>query len=102
MLLTLAWQLTPGATELAEQLWHVAATGHGAHAKADADHQPQGSEHRCTGVFHLCGCHATRPFDPPSRLAVAPRPPGRLASLASALDRPLDGVASPIEHPPRA
>lgn len=52
------WMMTPGLTEAAENLWHVARAGHTAHSPdAGSDHAPQGDEHGCSSTFHLCSCH---------------------------------------------
>jgi hypothetical protein len=47
----------PGAGEALENVVHVVAQGHVAHAGGTSDrHQPPGREHGCTGAFHLCHC----------------------------------------------
>ena len=58
----LAWSLAPGVNELAENLWHLAVSGHSAHAIGQGeDHAPEGDEHGCSGTLHLCGCyHSTQ------------------------------------------
>lgn len=61
LILLLTWQLVPGLNEVAENVWHLAREGHGAHALADAEHSPDDEEHGCSGVFHLCPCHASSP-----------------------------------------
>lgn len=58
LVLALVWALVPGLAEATENLWHLAAAGHVAHAAAAGeDHAPRGDEHGCSGSFHLCGCH---------------------------------------------
>lgn len=54
--------MAPGAGELAENVIHFAAHGHSAHAVDDADHEPQGDEHGCSGPFHFCQCHSSVSF----------------------------------------
>lgn len=65
--------MIPGAGEFAENLMHFAAHGHAAHAVDDAEHEPQGDEHGCSGPFHVCQCHSSVSFllvDAPAVLAV--------------------------------
>ena len=71
--LVLAWQVTPGLTEVMENVVHVVSTGHGAHALDDAEHSPEGDEHGCAGTFHVCQCHPTVTFltPVPARVAAA-------------------------------
>jgi len=69
--------LTPGVGEAVENLGHLLARGHLAHAEGAAHHHSEpGDEHGCNGVFHLCSCHSTQRFLQPSptlpRLAAAP------------------------------
>jgi hypothetical protein len=81
----LVWSLTPGLNELAENIWHLAVSGHSAHAiEQGEDHAPEGDEHGCSGTFHLCGCH----HSPPTELAgrpvdSIPAPSARLMGLAT-------------------
>jgi hypothetical protein len=68
LVLGLVWLMTPGLTEAAENLWHVARAGHTAHAQnTGEDHAPEGDEHGCSGTFHLCSCH----HSPPTALALS-------------------------------
>jgi len=54
--------MIPGLAEATENLWHVVRTGHTAHwVDAGSDHVPDGDEHGCSGVFHLCSCHQSPP-----------------------------------------
>lgn len=79
--LLLVFVLTPGAAEIVENVAHLAADGHLAHAVDDDDHAPEGDEHGCSATMHLCACHsapcflladggADLPFPPAARLAV--------------------------------
>jgi hypothetical protein len=59
--------LTPGVGEAVENLGHLLASGHLAHAEeAEHHHEEPGDEHGCNGVFHLCSCHSTLRFLQPS------------------------------------
>ena len=60
--LVLVFVLTPGMAEFAENAAHIVAEGHGAHAFDDAEHEPMGDEHGCSGTFHVCSCHASPTF----------------------------------------
>lgn len=82
--------MTPSAGELAENLVHLLTEGHTAHAVQDSAHEPDSPEHGCTGIFHVCPCHATTSFTPA-------RTAGRLDPLAplAADDGPwTDGLPS--------
>lgn len=102
LVLGLAWSLTPGLTEAAENLWHLASAGHGAHAVgAGVDHAPRGDEHGCSGTFHLCACHhSVTPTMAPAVELQAPRSAGRAATSPPA--PPTDPVRAPLFHPPRS
>lgn len=76
-LLVLIVLLIPGAFEVMENLWHLGATGHVAHAAdAGADHAPEGQEHGCSGTFHFCTCCPTLSFRVPAvvNLSTASQP----------------------------
>lgn len=103
LVLALAALLTPGFVEAAENLWHLAAAGHGAHASdAGPSHRPQDEEHGCTGTFHLCSCHPA----PAWRIASGTRtaesliPAGR--RTAPPAGHRLDGYHTALLQPPRA
>lgn len=102
LVLGLVWGLTPGLTEVTENLWHLAASGHSAHAAEEGpDHAPQDEEHGCTGTFHLCSCHHSQASD---RL---PASLPRLEDPGHAVIRPRTSDApepSPhrLDRPPRA
>lgn len=61
--LFLVLALMPGTFEIMENIVHFVTEGHLAHLTADADHHdPSGSEHGCTPIFHACGCHTSLSF----------------------------------------
>jgi hypothetical protein len=72
--LALAWSLLPGTHELAEQIVHVAQTGHFAHSIPDDPDARPDSEHGCQGPAHLCRCCPTVPLVIPAGV-VSMRPP---------------------------
>jgi len=95
--------LTPGLLEAAENVWHLAATGHSAHAPdRGADHSPAGDEHGCSGAFHLCSCHHSLASDLVPGIGgslSAPLGPGAPdAGISVVLEPYLPG----LERPPRA
>ena len=102
LVLGLVWSLTPGLTEAAENAWHLAAAGHGAHAVAAGDdHAPRGDEHGCSGTYHLCACHhSVTPTLAQAVALQAPRSAGRAGTLLAA-PRP-DPVRAGPYHPPRS
>jgi len=91
----------PGAGEAVENVVHLVAHGHTAHAGGTSDrHQTPGREHGCTGAFHVCHCC-------PSAAAVL-SPVGNLqqvhtAQIAtpSAFAEPVSFTLSTLERPPR-
>lgn len=102
----LVWGLTPGLAVAAENLWHVARTGHTAHdaeaAEPGDDHGPVDSEHGCSGAVHFCFCHHSL-TSPPAWLALdAPIAmlPERAACATGRI--PSDPVLSGLERPPRS
>ena len=52
--------VVPGAQELLEDAVHFLADGHTAHEAGHADEQPG---HCCSGLFHVCPCHANAVAD---------------------------------------
>lgn len=102
LIAVLVWSLTPGLNELAENLWHLAVSGHTAHAiEQGNDHAPEGDEHGCSGTFHLCGCHHSPPTELVRRHhANIPAPSARLAGLATT--PPIEPFLAGLLRPPRA
>jgi hypothetical protein len=99
----LIWGMAPGLAEVTENLGHLLATGHTAHAAGEgADHAPQGDEHGCSGAFHLCSCHPSLT----SHLAhrARQRRPGAVWQRAHHPAAPplLDPALGGVERPPRA
>jgi len=92
----------PGAGEALENVVHVVAQGHTAHAGGTSDgHQPPGREHGCSGAFHLCHCC-------PSASAVLSLV-GNLQQVQTAriaapspFAEPVSFTLSTIERPPRS
>ena len=102
LVLGLVWSLTPGLTEAAENLWHLAAAGHGAHAVAEGDdHAPRGDEHGCSGSYHLCACHHS--VTPTLAQAVSLQAPRSAGGTVTSPDAPPpDPVRAGPFHPPRS
>lgn len=98
----LAWLLTPGLTEVTENLWHLAVAGHTAHSLAAGDdHRPRDDEHGCSGTFHFCACHHS--VTPTLAQATMPRRPGRAEGRPARFrPAPTPDPARPAPyHPPR-
>jgi hypothetical protein len=64
MAIILLYLMTPGSSELTENVLHFVTEGHSAHAINDQHHQPQEPEHGCSGPYHFCHCHAPSSFLP--------------------------------------
>lgn len=58
----MVYAMTPGMSEIVEDVFHLLAEGQAAHESADADHEPQGEEQGCSGTFHICQCHSSVTF----------------------------------------
>jgi hypothetical protein len=58
----LVYLMTPLAGEITENVVHLLAEGHAAHAIEDDAHTPEGPEHGCSGPFHMCSCHSSAAF----------------------------------------
>lgn len=102
LVMVLVWTLTPGLAEVAENVWHLATTGHAAHAvEQGADHEPVGDEHGCTGPFHLCSCHHSQAFDLLPALEALRQGPQRRAVTSATPDLPLDPTLPRLDRPPR-
>lgn len=108
--LALALALFPGAFEALENAIHLVTKGHPAHlvaalafssASAEDHEEPEGDEHGCTPVFHLCSCHSSLTSLCPSR-----RPPVQLADTIFRFEQrprpPLAGFSPPLDRPPQA
>ena len=90
--------LVPGVFEIMENSAHLVTEGHLAHMTSSEDeHPPIDTEHGCTPLFHLCGCHAGLSFlapatPPPTDLRIAllvrPSASGSLADFRPSIDRP--------------
>ena len=100
--LSLLWLIFPCSLEATENLAHILASGHLAHAEETEDtHSEPGPEHGCNGAFHLCSCHLT----PPGRLADSPRTSALVDETALFVDwfaSRTSGHEHDIEHPPRS
>ena len=83
----LVLSLSPGLTELLENLEHILHDGHLAHSALHDEHEDEDevhaaieAEHGCTPMSHNCGCHISVPIilvdathgDPPRRGLLAP------------------------------
>jgi hypothetical protein len=95
--------LTPGLLEAAENVWHLVATGHSAHAPDQgADHSPEGDEHGCSGAFHLCSCHHSLASDlVPAPGGLRPGEP-RCEVLPAGAEACPEPTLPGLERPPRA
>lgn len=101
--LCLVGLVTPGLTEAAENLWHLATAGHEAHAaEAGADHAPDGREHGCSGTFHICTCCHTVPAAaaPPASSLAGVVPERTTARVGAAL--PSSPFLPRLDRPPQA
>jgi hypothetical protein len=98
----LVWAMTPGLTEAVENAWHLASSGHTAHApEAGEDHAPVGDEHGCSGTFHLCSCHHSPSTTMPSTVSTQ-RPIAAVTSRQRAESlHPGPELPGPF-HPPQA
>lgn len=62
LILALVNGLAPGAGELVETVIHRATTGHFAHVTANDPDLPDGGEHGCGPMAHLCHCCPSQPL----------------------------------------
>ena len=100
--MALIWSMTPGLTEFVENVWHLAVSGHSAHAiDAGPDHAPEGDEHGCSGTFHLCTCHHTPPTDLAQGNACDVRQP-TVSLMATKSEPPVEPALAGLLRPPRA
>jgi hypothetical protein len=103
LVLALAWLLCPGLAEVAENAWHLATTGHHAHAlEAGADHAPDGDEHGCSGTFHVCTCCHSAPAQAASPQAARPGAILHEGPAVFASATPLPPDLPGVDRPPRA
>lgn len=119
--LVMAFVMCPGGLELLRDVAHLAVAGHVAHETMTAgvlddvaaaaapdphehgDDSHKDDEHRCSGAFHVCGCHVSPTF-------VAARAPGDIAraGVSSGARGAIDassqgartGVSSSMFRPP--
>jgi len=100
--LIVLWTLVPGVGEFTENLAHLVARGHTAHAVPDGDtHAPDGPEHGCSGTLHLCSCCLSLSFLPGQIATQAPNQPYLRLARHHQLRLPL-AASNGIDHPPRA
>lgn len=95
--------LSHAAEEVVENIVHVAATGHGAHA---AEH-PEGetgpdTEHFCFGVMHNCGCCPAAFAAGTGSTSLRLQAMQLVALGFGSNDVAADGIRSRIDRPPRA
>ncbi|HEX2676477.1 MAG TPA: hypothetical protein VHM19_07550 [Polyangiales bacterium] len=89
----------PGAQEVIEDAVHFIADGHTAHEAEHAGEQPG---HCCSGLFHVCACHAhaVGALASPSVVPSAPLQAQQLHARAATDFRP--GFHSTPFRPPTA
>jgi hypothetical protein len=87
----------PGVQELLEDAAHFLADGHTAHDAGHADEQP---EHCCSGLFHVCPCHANAVGELASMSAVAPAHALVMPVLVHEAEGLRPGFHSPPFRPP--
>jgi len=91
----------PGAGEALENVVHLVAQGHSAHAGGTSDrHQPPSREHGCTGAFHLCHCCPSASAVLSSVGNLQQVQTARIAA-PSAFAEPVSITLSTLERPPR-
>lgn len=103
--LLLVLSIWPATGETLEYVVHWAQYGDTAHAAGDQHGRaPIGTgEHGCSGMFHLCSCHAASQVAMPSPVPMPPRlvPDGERDALASRERRGCEAPA-PLIRPPIA
>lgn len=100
--LILLWTLVPGVGELTENLAHLVAQGHTAHAEPDGDtHAPDGPEHGCSETLHLCSCCVSLSCLPGQPVAQTTDQPYLRLARQYQLRLPL-ASSDGIDRPPRA
>ena len=91
----------PGAGEALENVVHLVAQGHSAHAGGTSDrHQPPSREHGCTGAFHLCHCCPSASAVLSSVGNIQQVQTARIAAPC-AFAEPVSFTLSTLERPPR-
>lgn len=99
----MAFLLTPGSLELVENAAHLLSTGHTAHGIDDAEHAPQGEEHDCSGIVHVCKCHSSMGFVITCHEAVVAEPKTFLAlSHWQIVGAPASRYITELFRPPAA
>ncbi len=99
----LVFSLTPGAAEAVENTAHLVTEGHLAHDGEHADeHAPEGDEHGCNSVFHLCACHVSASFVLHLQPGFDPEPTSATVGSGAHLyeDMDADGVRLGLLRPP--
>ncbi|MBT8464900.1 MAG: hypothetical protein KJO57_09450 [Deltaproteobacteria bacterium] len=99
----MVYAMVPGASEIVENVSHLLVEGHAAHELADADHEPQGEEHGCSGTFHMCHCHTSVTFlTGTTAPEVASAPEHRQTVSWDVDDARADGCTADMFRPPSA
>lgn len=100
--LLLVFVSIPGGTEIVENVVHLAASGHTAHATDDLEHARHGDEHGCTGTSHVCPCHTSTPFLVviPRRIRLEPPSASSVAFSAHARSLVTQGFSLGVYRPP--
>lgn len=57
----MVYVMTPGASELAENVVHLVTHGDSAHSDEHSG-ETESDEHGCSGPYHACVCHHTSSF----------------------------------------
>lgn len=108
----LIFGLWPGAAEAVVDAGHAFLNGHAPHSTL-CDERAQGhdghedeahDEHHCSGLFHLCGCHAPPPTTATLQMVLSPTKWSELSirnpAPPIALVKPADGAAAMATRPP--
>lgn len=99
----LIYLMTPAAVELTENVVHLVMTGHSAHAFGDGAHRPDGPEHGCSGIVHVCGCHSSVSFIPANAyVAIESVGPAEIVGTWVAERSPTREHRSGVYRPPMA
>jgi hypothetical protein len=87
----------PGVQEVIEDAIHLIADGHTAH---DAGHEDEQPGHCCSGLFHVCACHANAVAALVTELALPAAHCSPCAELAYVAKILLPGFRTPPFRPP--